>query len=67
MVMYGKGVIVPPDCFSASTVFVPLAAHAPITAHQSYFQFELYGIINRPLKSSYSQWVPITYQRYINT
>ena len=38
------------------TVYVPLAAHAPITAHQSFFffQFEIYGIINRPLKSSHS-------------
>ena len=50
-----------------NTVFVnPLAAHAPITVHQSYFQFEICGIINRPLKSSHSQWVPITCQRYIH-
>ena len=47
------------------TVFIPLAAHAPITAHQSYFQFEICDIIIRPLKSSHSKWVLITCQRYI--
>ena len=40
-------------------------AHAPITAYQNYFQFELCGIINRPLKSRHTQWVPVTCQCYI--
>ena len=51
---------------SIITVLVPIAAHAPITAHQSYFQFEICGIINRPLKSSHTQWVPVMCQHYIN-
>ena len=35
------------------TVFVPIPAHAPITAHQRHFQFKICGTINRPLKSSH--------------
>ena len=35
------------------TVFVPIPAHAPITAHQCHFQFKICGTINRPLKSSH--------------
>ena len=30
------------------TVFVPIPAHAPITAHQCYFQFKICGSINQP-------------------
>ena len=43
------------------TIFVPIPAHAPITAHQHHFQFKICGTINRPLKSSYpvaSDYVP---------
>ena len=43
------------------TVFVPLAAHAPITTHQSFFQFEICGIINCPLKSSHTHLALPTY------
>ena len=35
-----------------STVFIPIPAHAPITAQQRHFQFKIFGTINRPLKSS---------------
>ena len=43
-----------------TTVFVPIPAHTPITAHQHHFQFNVCGI-NRPLKSSHpvaSHYVP---------
>ena len=43
------------------TVFVPIPAHAPITAHQHHFQFKICGTINRPLKLSHpvvSDYVP---------
>ena len=43
------------------TIFVPIPAHAPITAHQRHFQFKICGTINRPLKSSHpvaSYYVP---------
>ena len=45
----------------AITVFVPIPAHVPITAHQRQFQFKICGTINRPLKSSHavaSDYVP---------
>ena len=32
---------------------VPIPAHAPITAHQCHFQFEIRGTIDRPLKLSH--------------
>ena len=35
------------------TVFVPIPAHTPITAHQCHFQFQICGTINHPLKSSH--------------
>ena len=35
------------------TVFVPIPAHAPITAHQRHLQFQICGTINCPLKSSH--------------
>ena len=35
------------------TVFIPISAHAPITAHQRHFQFKICGTINGPLKSSH--------------
>ena len=44
-----------------STVFVPIPAHAPLTAHQRHFQFKICDTINRPLKSSQpvaSHYVP---------
>ena len=43
------------------TVFIPIPAHAPITAHQRHIQFKICGTINRPLKSSHpmaSNYVP---------
>ena len=45
----------------STTVFVPIPAHAPITAHQRHFQFKICGTINCPLKSSHpvaSDYVP---------
>ena len=37
-----------------STVFVPIPAHAPVTAHQHHFQFKMCGTINgRTLKLSH--------------
>ena len=47
--------------FKWITIFVPIPAHAPITAHQGHFQFKICGTINRPLKSSHlvaSDYVP---------
>ena len=44
-----------------STIFVPIPAHAPITAHQRHFQFKICGTVNCPLKSSHpvvSDYVP---------
>ena len=46
---------------AACTVFVPIPAHVPITAHQRHFQFKICGTINRPLKSNHpvtSDYVP---------
>ena len=43
------------------TVFVPIPAHAPITAHRRYCQFKICGTINSPLKLSHpvaSDYVP---------
>ena len=51
------------------TIFLPIPAHAPITAHQRHFQFKICGTINRPLKSSHPvasatcrarYWIPKT-------
>ena len=35
------------------TIFVPIPAHAPVTAHQRHFQFKICCTINHSLKSSH--------------